>query len=88
MVFTQLLENIQKYFTTEKDENIKKNTVPLNQLTQGLTYLQNKKNKFNTLSKKSLLMEKFDTSKLDDVSQKELDILEKLKGEYNQELSE
>ena len=39
MVFTQLLENIQKYFTVEKDENIKIGTV--NQLTQGLT-LQNK----------------------------------------------
>ena len=63
MVFTQLLENIQKYFTVEKDENIKKNRKKLNQLTQGLTYLQNKQNKFNTLSKKSLLIEQFDTTK-------------------------
>lgn len=88
MVFTQLLENIQKYFTVEKDENIKKNRAPLNQLSQGLTYLQNKQNKFNTLSKKSILMEQFNTSKLNDVTQKELDILEKLKGDYNQKLSE
>ena len=43
MVFTQLLENITDLFSGKtKNENNRKNEIPLNQLSQGLTYLQNK----------------------------------------------
>ena len=89
MVFTEILKNITDLFNdTKNDEKNKKIHVPLNQLSQGLTYLQNKQNKFNSLNKTSLLLEQFNTEKLDNVSQQELSILENLKGEYNQKLSE
>ena len=88
MVFTQLIENITDLFSGKTKNENRKNKIPLNQLTQGLTYLQNKQNKFNELDKKSLLLEQFDTSALDETTQNELAILDNLKAEYNQKLSQ
>ena len=87
MVFSEILENISDMFKQKNTEQEKKVTIPLNQLSQGLTYLNNKKNTFDKLSKTSLLLEQFDTSKLDNVSKKEMEILENLKQQYNQKLS-
>ena len=73
MVFKNILENITDFFshknTKQKNRKVKR---PLNQLTQGLVYLQNKQQKFNELNNSSILMEQFNTDKLDDVSQNEL----------------
>jgi len=88
MVFTNILENITDLFSDKKKEQHKKIQVPLNQLAQGLKYLQNKQHKFNELSNTSLLLEQFKTDKLDNVSADELEILENLKSKYNQKLSE
>lgn len=87
MVFSEILENISDMFKQKNTEHEKKVTIPLNQLSQGLAYLNNKKNTFDQLSKTSLLLEQFDTSKLDNTSKKELEILENLKQQYNQKLS-
>ena len=47
MVFKNILENITDFFsdknTKQKNRKVKR---PLNQLTQGLVYLQNKQQKF------------------------------------------
>lgn len=89
MVFTQLLENITDLFSGKtKNENNRKNEIPLNQLSQGLTYLQNKQNRFNEINNKSSLLEQFDTSALDETTQNELQVLDMLKEEYNQKLSQ
>jgi hypothetical protein len=89
MVFTQLVENITDLFSGKtNNKHNKRNSIPLNQLAQGLTYLQNKQTKFNELSNNSLLLEQFDTSKLDETTQNELVILDKLKAQYNQKLSQ
>ena len=87
MVFSKILENITDLFSDKKKVNDKKVRVPLNQLAQGLTYLQNKQNKFNELSNSSLLLEQFKTDKLDETSNKEIAVLEDLKSQYNQKLS-
>ncbi len=87
MVFTKILKNITDIFKQKNTEHERKVTNPLNQLSQGLTYLNNKKMTFDKLSKNSLLLEQFDTSKLDAASQKEISILENLKQEYNQKLA-
>ena len=89
MVFTQLLENITDLFSGKtKNENNRKNKIPLNQLSQGLTYLQNKQNRFNEINNNSSLFEQFDTSALDETTQNELQVLDMLKEEYNQKLSQ
>ena len=89
MVFTQLLENITDLFSGKtKNENNRKNKIPLNQLSQGLTYLQNKQNRFNEINNKSSLFEQFDTSALDETTQNELQVLDMLKEDYNQKLSQ
>tara|TARA_B100001063_G_C16777284_1_gene566655 strand:+ start:1395 stop:2489 length:1095 start_codon:yes stop_codon:yes gene_type:complete len=89
MVFKNILENITDFFsdknTKQKNRKVKR---PLNQLKQGLVYLQNKQQKFNELNNSSILMEQFNNDKLDDVSQNELTILENLKSEYNQKLTQ
>ena len=54
MVFSEILENISDMFKQKNTEQEKKVTIPLNQLSQGLTYLNNK-NTFDKLSKTSLL---------------------------------
>jgi hypothetical protein len=88
MVFTKILENITDLFSDQKKEQHKKIQVPLNQLAQGLTYLQNKQLQFNKLNSTSLLLEQFKTDKLDNVSADELEVLENLKTQYDQKLSE
>ena len=87
MVFSKILENISDLFKEKNTEHEKQVTIPLNQLSQGLTYLNNKKNTFDQLSKNSILLEQFDTSKLDNVSKKEMEVLENLKQQYNQKLA-
>lgn len=88
MVFSKIFENLFKSQNTDyRSDNEKKNKVAINQLEQGLIYLNNKKSAFNSLKKTSILLEQFDTSKLNDVSEKEKELLEKLKNEYNSKLS-
>ena len=79
MVFSEILENISDMFKQKNTEQEKKVTIPLNQLSQGLTYLNNKKNTFDQLSKTSLLLEQFDTSKLDNVSKKEMEVFKRFR---------
>jgi len=87
MVLKHLLENITDLFS-EKTNNNKKNKRSINQLSQGLTYLQNKQRNFKQLSDSSILLENFDTGKLDQVSRNELTVLEKLKSTYDEKLSQ
>ena len=87
MVFSKMLKNITDLFFDENKVQKQKTKQPLNQLSQGLVYLQNKQKKFNELTNSSLLLEQFDTKNLDDVSRRELAILEKLKGDYDKKLS-
>ena len=88
MVFSELLDNISNLFNNNESNDFKTNeTKALNQLDQGLELLSNRKNMLDKLQNKMNLVESFDTSKLNETTRNELQILAEMEGKFNKDLS-
>ncbi len=87
MVFSELLDNITNAFQNNPPSVNVAHKAAINELQQGMVLLNNRRAVLNNLKRKSSLLEGFDTSKLDNVTQNELSILSSLESEYQQKLS-
>jgi len=87
MVFSELLDNITNAFQNNPPSVNVAHKSAVNELQQGMILLNNRRSVLNNLKYKSSLLEGFDTSKLDNVTQNELSVLSSLESEYQQKLS-
>ena len=91
MVFSKILDNISDFFSPKTNieyNNKPRNDVVINQLQQGMKHLENRKRLMSQVSSKLKLLENFDTTKLGQTSQKEIQYLQRLEKDYNADLSE
>ena len=88
MVFSEFIDNITGLMSPEKQKMQARlnESQAINELQQGMVLLNNRKKSINKLKNKLLLIENFDTTKLDNVSQSELNILSSLETDYQQKL--
>ena len=89
MVFSEFIDNITGHLSSEK-KNIQvelNESQAINELQQGMILLNNRKKSIHKLKNKLLLIENFDTTKVDNVSQNELNILSSLENKYQTKLS-
>lgn len=64
------------------------NDQKINELQQGMVFLNNRKKNIEKLKKKLKLIEAFDTVRLDNVNKKEIDILKSLEDRFEKALSD
>lgn len=86
MVFSNMLDNVLDLFKNDK-EHTQKTRKSINQLEQGMTLLNNRKQMLDKIQHKLSLVESFDTSKLDATNRKEIEMLRGMEGEFNEKLS-
>lgn len=87
MVFSEFLDNITNSFQNQPSVNVAQKAA-IGELQQGMLMLNHRRDVLNNLTQKSSLLEGFDTTKLDDVTKKELDVLSSLEGKYQKKLSD
>ena len=89
MVFSKIIDNLTSLISSKKNENNKKtsNTSKINELTQGMIYLQKKKEKLNKLKNKIKIIEGYSSNVLSSKSEEELKILQGLENDYSSLLS-
>lgn len=89
MVFSKIIDNLTSLMSSKKKENNIKtsNTSKINELTQGMIYLQKKKEKLNNLKSQIKIIEGYGNNVLDSKSEKELELLQSLENEYSALLS-
>ena len=87
MVFSKMLDNVLDLFKNREaqSQNTRKS---INQLEQGMTLLNNRKQMLDKIQHKLSLVESFDTSKLDATNRKEIQMLRGMEGEFNKKLSQ
>jgi len=98
MVFSNLLNSLTGLLTPKNNKKQQMNNQSINgelinELSQGMVLLQNRKNKLNTLQKRIGLIENLTgftegKQRLQTTSQKELALLQKMEKDYNRQLSQ
>jgi len=98
MVFSNLLDNLTGLLRPKNNKKQQMNNQSINgelinELSQGMVLLKNRKNKLNKLQKRIGLIENLTgftegKQRLQTTSQKEIELLQKMEKEYNRQLSE
>ena len=87
MVFSEFLDSITNAFQNQPSVNVSQKAA-IGELQQGMQLLNHRRSVLNNLKKKSSLIEGFDTSKLDEVTKTELNVLSSLESKYQKKLSD
>lgn len=91
MVFSKILDNLTSLISSKKSKNETKTaeSIKINELSQGMDYLQKKKEKIRKLNRKIKSIEGYANNEvLENKSEQELEILRSLETEYSALLSD
>tara|TARA_X000000368_G_scaffold416992_1_gene412197 strand:- start:1986 stop:3110 length:1125 start_codon:yes stop_codon:yes gene_type:complete len=91
MVFSKFLDNLTSLISSKKSKNDTKtvDSIKINELTQGMIYLQKKKEKINKLNRKIKNTEGYANNEvLENKSEQEIEVLRNLEKEYSSLLSD